>query len=370
MNNTTKLSVIALVLIATAISFADVRLPGVISDNIVLQQKNNAPISGRAEPGEKVTVTTSWKKTTKTTANKEGLPASAAEKPNILVILTDDVGWGDFRSYNPKSKIPSPNLDRLVKEGMRFTNAHSPAALCSPTRYSMVTGNYPWRGRNSSGTWGVNVRSHLLDGQETVATLLKTAGYRTSMFGKAGFGGFYDMKKAKPVRNGSKPLAPVRWGFDYSYLIPRGHQSPPLAFFENGVLVGEPLKGKAATYWDNRMVGQRLTEKAIAFLDSHLAQSKTEGKQRPFFMHFCTAGAHSPWTPADKLIDTPLKGVTKMTDHTDMVYETEIILGKLVEALDDRGMLANTLVVFTSDNGGLAYGRDLGHVGGGGMRWR
>ena len=227
---------------------------------------------------------------------------SSADKPNILVILTDDIGWGDFCSYNPKSKIPSPNLDRLVNEDMRFTNAHSPAGLCAPTRYSMVTGNYPWRGRNVGGTWKANRPSHLPDGQETVATLLKTAGYRTSMFGKAGFGGYYDMKEGNVVREGGEPLAPVRWGFDYSYLIPCGHQSPPFAFFENGVLVGEPLEGEAATYWDDRKVGQQLAKKAIAFLDRHLAQCKTEGKQRPFFMHFCTAGAHKPWAPAEASI--------------------------------------------------------------------
>ena len=295
--------------------------------------------------------------------------AAGPARPNILVILTDDIGWGDFRCYNPQSKIPSPNLDRLAKEGMRFTNAHTPAALCAPTRYSMVTGNYPWRGRNPSGTWGYNVPSHLRHNQKTGASLLQAAGYRTAMFGKAGFGGFYDLKTGK-ARPRGEPLAPLRWGFDYSYLIPRGHQAPPLAFFENGVLVGEPLKGQAASYWDHRLVGQRLAEKAIAFLDNHLAQCKAEGKDRPFYIHFCTDGAHGPYAPAEELMGTPLKGATKMTDHTDMVYETEILLGKLVAALGKRSLLGDTLVVFTSDNGGLPFERSFGHDAVGGLRGR
>ncbi len=86
-----------------------------------------------------------------------GASLSATGKPNILVILTDDVGWGDFQCYNSQSKISAPNVDRLAREGMRFTHAHSPAALCSPTRCSMLTGNYPWRGREAAGTWGFNV---------------------------------------------------------------------------------------------------------------------------------------------------------------------------------------------------------------------
>jgi len=290
-------------------------------------------------------------------------------RPNILVILTDDIGWGDFRCYNPQSKIPSPNLDRLAKEGMCFTNAHTPAALCAPTRYSMVTGNYPWRGRNASGTWGFNVPCHLRFNQKTVAALLQTAGYRTAMFGKAGFGGFYDLKDGK-VRGHGEPLAPIRWGFDYSYLIPRGHQAPPRAFFENGVLVGEPLKGATASYWDFSRVGECLAEKAIAFLDRHLAQCKAEGRDSPFFMHFCTDGAHGPYVPGESLMGTPLKGVTKMTDHTDMVYETDILLGKLMEALEKRDLLGNTLVVFTSDNGGLPFEREFGHDAVGGLRGR
>jgi len=287
--------------------------------------------------------------------------ADEPARPNILVILTDDIGWGDPHCYNADSKIPTPNIDRLAAGGMLFTNAHTPAALCSPTRYSMLTGNYCWRGRSAAGTWGFNVPSSLLPGQKTVAEMVRAAGYRTAMFGKAGIGGYYAFDQD---HRGRRTLAPEEWGFDYSYLIPRGHQSPPLAFFENGVAVGN-MKGRGTRArdkdWDHRLVGERLLEKAIWFLDDWQARNEQTDTDQPFYLHFCTAGAHGPYAPAKALAGEPLQGVTRMTDHTDMVYETDILTGKLVEALEQRGALENTLIVYTSDNGGIPEERKLGH---------
>src|SRR5512143_635216 len=112
------------------------------------------------------------------------LNTEAASKPNFLVILSDDIGWGDFQCYFAKGKVPTPNIDRLAREGMRFTDAHTPAALCAPTRYAVATGNYTWRGRQPGGTWGWNQTPQFLDGQKTVGHLLQEAGYRTGLFGK------------------------------------------------------------------------------------------------------------------------------------------------------------------------------------------
>lgn len=280
--------------------------------------------------------------------------------PNILVVFTDDVGWGDAGCYNTNSKIPTPSIDRLAAEGMRFTHAHTPAALCSPTRYSMLTGNYPWRGRNRGGTWSYNKPSQMKLGQKTVAKLLKPAGYRSAMFGKAGTGGYWGMK---PGQEPEHTPAPIEWGFDYSYLIPRGHQALPLAFFENGVVTTELVNDRAPG-WDHGQVGNILLEKAIAFLDSH----QKDHADQPFYIHFCTDGAHVPYVPADTLAGKQLKGVTGMTEHTDMVYETDIMLGALIEALEQRGLRRNTLVIYTSDNGGLPRQRKMGHDAVAGLR--
>jgi len=291
-------------------------------------------------------------------------PASAqhpaAPRPNILVVLTDDVGWGDFACYNPAGKVPTPTFDRLARQGMRFTNAHSPAALCSPTRYSMVTGNYPVRSRLAAGVWTFDTPSALKPGQKTVANLLHDAGYRTAMYGKAGFGGHF----ATHPEPATDKLAPFQWGFDYSFLIPRGHQATPHAFFENGV---SPI-GETDPAWDPSKIAERLLDRAEYFLDDHLAKNKTSANPSPFFIHFCTDGAHSPYAPAASVRGTPLKGVTKMTAHTDMVHETDLLTAKLLDMLDRRGLLADTLVIVTSDNGGLPYERSYGHDAVGGLR--
>jgi arylsulfatase A len=129
-----------------------------------------------------------------------------------------------------------------------------------------------------------------------------------------------------------------------------------------------PTAGPGLPDWDSSKVGATLVEKAIGFMDDLLAKNKADGKDRPFFIHFCTDGAHGPYTPPDNLLGTPLKGVTKMTPHTDMVHEVDVITGKLVEALQARGLLANTLVLVTSDNGGIPADRSYGHDAVGGLR--
>ncbi len=299
-----------------------------------------------------------------------------AGKPNILVILTDDIGWGDYQCYNAQGKIASPNVDRLAREGMRFTHAHTPAALCSPTRYSMLTGNYPWRGRDPAGTWGFNELSQILPGQKTVANLLQAAGYRTAMFGKAGFGGTHAMKGAAPDFTRPMTDGPVRWGFDYSFIIPRGHQAAPHFFLENEipscgadkVVRGDGDANFSAPDWDASKVGESLLDHADKFLDDVLARSKAGGARAPFFLHFCTDGAHSPYAPAAEIRGVSLKDQTKLGKHTDMVLETDILVGKLIESLEKRGLLDNTLICFTSDNGGIPAEQHLGHDAVGGLR--
>lgn len=311
------------------------------------------------------------------------LRAEEAPRPNVLVILTDDIGWGDFRCYNPQGRIPSPNVDRLAREGMRFTHAHSPAALCSPTRYAMLTGNYPWRGREAAGVWGFNVPSAILPGQETVANLLKRGGYRTAFFGKSGIGGKHEVA-ANGGPDFTKPMTdgPRRWGFDYSFIIPRGHQAPPYLFLENErptCAVSQLRSGMAAKKaqagadysepgWTPSQVGERLLSAAEKFLDAKPAGDPSAGRAAPFYMHFCTDGAHAPYEPAHDLRGTPLQGATRMTAHTDMVHEADLLLGKLCELLERRGLLENTLIFLTSDNGGIPAERHLGHDAVGGLR--
>ncbi|MDR2116298.1 MAG: sulfatase-like hydrolase/transferase [Planctomycetaceae bacterium] len=315
--------------------------------------------------------------------------AQNENRPNILLIHTDDVGWGDYSIYNSESKIKTPEIDHLAQTGIRFTNAHTPAALCAPTRYAILTGNYPWRGRYAGGDWNWHTDTQFLSGQKTFGHFLQQAGYRTAMFGKANLGLVYEKMIDDKTPDFSSKLAegPVQWGFDYSYIIPRGHQSFPYAFYENNILVGDPknvvqlkagtLKGDSVVTadgpgysdWNSADVGRTLTEKATAFIDDVLAKNKAEGKHHPFLIHFNTDGAHTPHTPSDVLFGKKLKGET-ITPQTDMILETEIITGQLVKVLKERNLYANTIIIVTSDNGGIPAGKleKFGHDAVGGLR--
>jgi arylsulfatase A-like enzyme len=304
--------------------------------------------------------------------------ATAAEpsRPNFLVVLTDDVGWGDYRCYNPAGKIPSPKIDALARAGMRFTHAHAPAALCSPTRYSIFTGNYPWRGRTPHGTWGFDVPSHLLPEQHTIAQLLRAAGYRTAMLGKAGFGGQHTDDNGRPDFAQQMIDGPRRWGFDTSFIIPRGHQTSPLLFLEDersAVSAAALVRGSGPAEWtepgwDHSTVGERLLARAAQFLDEVVAANRSATAPLPFFLYVCADGAHSPYEPPVALAGEPVRGQSGIGVHGDMVYQTDVLLGRLVALLDERELLADTLVCLTSDNGGIPTERAAGHDAVGGLR--
>ncbi|MDR1924506.1 MAG: arylsulfatase [Planctomycetaceae bacterium] len=314
---------------------------------------------------------------------------AAEERPNILLIHVDDVGWGDYTVYNPQSKIKTPEIDRLAATGIRFNAAHTPAALCAPTRYALLSGNYPWRGRYPAGTWGFHSETQFLKGQKTFGHFLKEAGYHTSIFGKLNVGFVYErmLGPNKPDFTSKLAEGPIQWGFDYSFVIARGHQSPPYVFYENNILVGDasqvktltegrkpnggviPSTGPGLPEWNSVEVGRQLTEKAVAFIDNHIAQNKAEGKDRPFLIHFNSDGAHGPYTPPKELFGRKLAGETGMTPHTDMVLETDVLVGNFVKVLKDRGIYKNTLIIVTSDNGGIPNEREQhGHDAVGGLR--
>jgi arylsulfatase A-like enzyme len=315
---------------------------------------------------------------------------SGMPRPNILLILTDDIGWGDFKCYNPESKIETPTIDRLAATGLRFTNAHSTSAVCAPTRYSILTGNYPWRGIHPEGTWGWYGETQFLPGQKTFGNFLQSAGYRTAMFGKSNVGLVYEKMVSPTLPDFTSPLieGPIQWGFEYSFIISIGHMGKPYFYLENNRVYGDPAKivelkkgqlnkgvitsdGYGMSDWDSTLVGQQLTEKAIAFLDDHLAKNKTEGNERPFLIHFNTDGSHEPYTPSETLFGKPFKGQTKMTAKTDMIYEVDLILDKFINVLKERGLYEKTLIILTSDNGGITNTHEkenFGHDAVGGWR--
>ena len=299
---------------------------------------------------------------------------AAAAPPNIVVILGDDVGWGDVQANNPVSRVPTPNLNQLARDGMRFTNAHTSAAVCAPSRYSALTGNYQWRGRRPWGTWEFQEASQILTGQKTVADLLSSKSYSTAFIGKMHLGGDFYAKGsnsitrtessvdfARPFRNG-----PLAHGFGYSFALLEGIQDPPYAYFEDDDLYGDPallrtwLSGKygksvipntglGMPYYDSSKVGPDLMTRALAFIDEHKA---TYGSTKPFFLYYSSQSVHYPYTPPDQFFGQPVRGVSGLCARQDMVVELDVAVGTLIAKLRTEGLLENTLIVFTSDNGG------------------
>ncbi len=305
--------------------------------------------------------------------------AGSVSKPNVLIFFSDDVGWGDIRCYNDVDGaiMQTPNIDQLAKDGMRFTDAHA-RSLCAPSRYSVMTGNYPFRTKSLG--WVISTTSSVRPGQKTIAQMFQELDYNTAFFGKWHMGGQVygldgniipptfklDPKKAdwkRPMLKG-----PTSLGFDYSFFSHSGVQGAPYFYLENDIMVGDPeqimfwekgvhtnqnnryvteieKKGYGLPDWDSTKTGEHFTKKALEFIDRHVAAQS----DKPFFMHFCSQCIHTPMTPGE-FMGKPVAGVTGST-HTDMLYEMDLQFGALLDRLEKHGLLENTMVIYTSDNG-------------------
>jgi arylsulfatase A len=284
-----------------------------------------------------------------------------ARKPNILFILADDLGYGDLGCYGAR-KVKTPNIDRLASEGRRFTDAHSASAVCTPSRYALLTGEYPFR-RN---IWGPAMnQSPLLigAGRTTVASLFKQQGYATACLGKwhLGFG-----DKPKPDWNADLKPGPLEVGFDYFFGIPVVSSHPPFVLVENHRVVGldpaDPLVyggtpptkaypekmmtpaisgGRAAheLYRDEEL-GATLTEKALTWIREH--------KDGPFFLYFATPHIHHPFTAAPRFT-----GTSECGRYGDYLQEFDWMVGEVMHTLDELRLRSDTLVILSSDNGGM-----------------
>jgi arylsulfatase A len=288
--------------------------------------------------------------------------AAPAKLPNIVFILVDDMGWGDIAAYNPNSQIPTPNLDRLASQGMRFNDMHASSAVCTPSRYSILTGRYPWRASDKSGALTGYAPSLINPGRLTVAGLLKQAGYYTAGVGKWHLGLGSDART-----DFSKPFhpAPTDHGFDYYFGLAASLDMPPYAYFENDHLVtpatdkieaagkeGGPANGgrgnlgyhygagAAAPGFKFDQVLPDFTAKAIDVIKQQAKQT------RPFFLYFALTSPHNPWLPLPEY-----KGKSKAGDYGDFVYQTDAMVGQVLAAIEDSGLAKDTLIYFTSDNG-------------------
>ncbi len=298
-------------------------------------------------------------------AEKE-LPPS----PNILLIYLDDLGYGDVTCYNPESKIPTPNIDQLAKEGISFTNAHTPAPICGPSRYGLLTGRYPWRrGKGGLGNGAKFRDTFIEEGRSTLASLLKQQGYNTAQFGKWGLRHNY----SKSVKSGMNPgtkdaydfpnkrlLGPQLFGFDYSWCLTYLFPAPGASIisdskhqFENGLPVDSLLRAKDPYKWLPESA-MKVQEYIRTYAGVHNNLNFALDQEKPFFIYWDPPSPHEPIVPNKEFI-----GKSEAGRYGDFVYEIDYYIGMILNTLDSLDFTKNTLVIFASDNGpeSTAYDR-------------
>ena len=292
---------------------------------------------------------------------------TAGDKPNIIYILADDLGIGDVTAYNPDGKIATPNLDRLASEGMRFTDAHTNSAVCTPTRYGILTGRYAWRTRLKNGV--LNGHSdHLIDpDRQTAASLLKRAGYATAVVGKWHLGmdwASHDDVDLKADGIGAKPDAPIKngpnvLGFDYYFGISASLNMSPHAYIENDRMLGDlvhledkeavkaaGLVGAKEGWMDKEFKQDQVMTTFFDKAIDWIGERHSKNVEQPIFLYLPLNAPHSPIVPKEDF-----KGQSGLSPHADFVMEVDYHVGRLMDALDTMGISDNTLVIFTADNG-------------------
>lgn len=274
--------------------------------------------------------------------------------PNVIYILADDLGYGDISHLNKQSKIYTPNIDKLASEGISFTDAHSNSAVCTPTRYGILTGRYAWRTWMKKGVlWSYD--KPLIDKKrETVATLFKKKGYATACIGKWHLGLDWGVDK-NGNRNFKAPLTgtPNDLGFDEFYGITASLDIPPYFYIKNRHITAttiDSIKGTSGKgFWREGPIGNdfkhkqvlpHLTEKAVTYIEK---QSKTD---TPFFLYFPLPAPHTPILPSPEF-----KGKSAAGEYGDFVLMVDDVIKQLEEVLREKNISENTVIIFTSDNG-------------------
>jgi arylsulfatase A len=285
--------------------------------------------------------------------------------PHIVVILADDLGFGDVRVNNPHSRIPTPYLDRLAAEGRNFTDFHTTSAVCTPTRYSLITGRYNWRTRLKSRVTYGWTHPLIPDDRVTVADVLRDAGYFTAVVGKWHLG--LAWVNRDDIENLAITRGPNTLGFDYSLIHPGSTDTPPYCFVRNFEVVDPPTDhieqgvfGHAGARAPGLMpadVMPIITGDAVRVIHEHAAQRADQ----PLFLYFSLTSPHVPVAPAE-----PFIGGTDVGAYGDFVLQTDWTVGQIMHALDEAGMAEDTLLIFTSDNGAApdaaASAIALGHM--------
>ncbi len=302
---------------------------------------------------------------------------SKITKPNVIYILADDLGYGDLQGLNPDSKIPTPNMDKVIKQGVHFTDAHSNSAVCTPTRYGVLTGRYAFRTRLKDGVlWGYSP-SLIEEGRMTVASFLKDNGYHTACIGK------WHLGLDWPKKDENKEIPDIKWddnvpedfddnvdyskrveggpadhGFDHSLIIPASLDMSPYLYIRNGYVVEEPddyTKGKSqdvdgrGIFWRQGKVSPDFEFDQVlpTLVDSATQYIRGRADEdNPFFLYLPLPAPHTPWLPT-----ASYTGNSQAGTYGDFVSMVDDIIGKVLYEVVSAGIEENTLIIITSDNG-------------------
>ena len=288
------------------------------------------------------------------------LSMKAAEKPNVILVLADDLGYGDISGLNPDSKIFTPNIDRMCKNGIVFTDAHATSSLSTPSRYSILTGRYSWRTSLKEGVLNGYSGAMIAPDRGTMAKMFHEAGYATACIGKWHLGWEWsrnetdadDVDFSKPIANG-----PTERGFDYFYGIPASLDIAPYIYVENNrvtalpdhtIAPGKGLRlmhgGIAGADFDAEKCFPNIIERSIRYINGQKSADK------PFFLYLPITAPHTPILPTAEF-----KGATKIGVYGDFVVMIDDMMGQLFKALKNNKMSDNTIVIFASDNGCAPY---------------
>ena len=322
---------------------------------------------------------------------KSGSDRPADSRPNVLFILADDLGYGDLGCYGAGPEhVRTPNIDRLAREGMRFTDAHSPSSVCTPSRYNLLTGRYCWRTWAKTGCIWANDPCLIEPDRPTIASVFREAGYETVMVGKWHLGfGSPDDPQWDPFRGPdfNRPLShgPCTSGFDRFYGVPGVGQEPHVLIRDNMVcdlesgdpirMVPDPRPRFMVPYdkrprdlnWDITVEGGRKAtyqhEELALDLTRDVVEFLKEDHEKPFFCYFAHRNVHAPLRPHPRF-----KGTSGNGDYGDFIHELDWSVGEVLKTLDEQGLTENTLVVFASDNGATEHHQSVDFVNNNGLR--
>jgi len=318
--------------------------------------------------------------------------SKASEKPNVIIIFADDMGYGDVSYLNPEARTFTPHIDNLARNGVTFSKAHASASVCTPSRYGLLTGRYAWRSE-SGGHVGSGFEEPIIEqGRETIATIFKNEGYTTACIGKWHLGlnwetkdgsrnvvyddntGLSNVDYTKKVTNG-----PNDYGFDYSFILPASLDMPPYVFLRNHLTVDPDVILTPEMYpdrldnteyaWDKKHTSEHdvywgkgvwwrrgeisrslrvenvlteILEDGISFIEKHTSEKPSD----PFFMYLSLTGPHTPWMPTDEF-----KGKSSIGTYGDFILNVDHVVGQVNETLKKLDIDENTLIIFSSDNG-------------------